>query len=292
MDELRHISARTVGDAWYCLLWRLYHHPERTIAPRGLPTREITAVTLRVEDLRQNLLVHPARGLNYRFAVAEWLWMAFGQDDVQTLLRYNKQMARFSDDGVRLYGAYGPRLMAQWEYVKGALRADPTTRQAVSSIWTPVPKASKDVPCTLELQWLLREERLHLVVTMRSSDVWLGVPYDFFSFSQLTNLLAGELGVKTGSLTMQLGSSHLYEANLADAKLVLVDDEPLRTVGSPALPGWPKRLDFQTLKETLAMGQFKGHLITEPWATYASVLSSATSAVALKALEKGEAHDH
>src|SRR5439155_480495 len=81
------------------------------VAPRGLPCREVLNLSIGADY--DNVVVNPARKANYRFMVAEWLWIWFGRDDVATIERYNGEMAKYSDDGVRLAGAYGPRFRAQ-----------------------------------------------------------------------------------------------------------------------------------------------------------------------------------
>lgn len=280
------IAGFDVYTAWERLLHCLVYFPQRTIAPRGLETREILGVHFVAHDLRRNLLVHPSRNLNYRFAIAELFWIAFGLDDLAILARYNKQMSRFSDDGLKLSGAYGPRLASQWEYIINILRKDPSTRQAVATIWSPNPAPSLDVPCTISLQWLLRENKLHVIATMRSSDVWLGVPYDAHVFSQLTNMLAGVLGVETGSLTMQLGSSHLYANNYEAAQNVLDTTDQGYAIESLPLPGRPDERSKLGLRSVLQGISTQGYVIEEPWACYAHALAAHTWSEARKILER------
>jgi thymidylate synthase len=280
-----YVQGQTIYEAWYRLLDQLAYFPDRTIAPRGLATQEILGVQLEVHDLRANLLVHPARNLNYRFAVAELLWISFGLDDLAILTRYNKQMSRFSDDGLKLAGAYGPRLATQWPYIIELLRRDPDTRQAVATIWTPNPLSSKDVPCTISLQWLIREGALHVIATMRSSDVWLGVPYDAHVFAQLTNMLAGTLGVETGGLIMQLGSSHLYTENLEAAEKIIDDRSSGSVITSPPLPGWPESHSRLGLLHILDGTNSRGCVIDAPWSRFAAALVADTWTEARLALE-------
>ena len=73
---------------------------------------------------------------------------------------------------------------------------------------------TKDLPCTISLQYLIREGALHCIVYMRSNDLWLGFPYDVFCFTAFQTKLAMELGVKLGTYTHIAGSLHLYERNL------------------------------------------------------------------------------
>ena len=205
------ISGLSIGEVWRSLIGDLLFNGNE-VSPRGMKTKEILNTTLTISEGLSNILENGVRNINYKFMIAEWLWIQAGLNDVETLARYNSVMKQFSDDGFILSGAYGPRLMPQMSYIVNSLN-NKDTRQAVATIWTPNPKDSKDIPCTISLQWLIRDEKLHCTVNMRSSDAWLGIPYDFFTFSQLTNLVAATVKLDVGSITMNLASSHLYEVN-------------------------------------------------------------------------------
>lgn len=224
-----------VNRVWSRLLYELA--TASLVAPRGKPTREHLGAQLQFAS-QNSLLTCPERKLNYRFAAAEALWMVLGRDDVASLARVNPRMREFSDDGRRLAGAYGPRFRQQLPYVLETLARDPLSRQAVVEIWRPSPGPSKDVPCTLSWQFLLRDGRLHLVATMRSSDAWLGVPYDAFSFSVVLQYVAGRLGARGGTVTMNLGSSHVYAEHWEEAAKI---DEMVRGFGNDELT-WPQVL--------------------------------------------------
>jgi thymidylate synthase len=206
------IIGSNICEVWIKLLHETWHKGQEC-SPRGKRIKELLSTQVKIEDLRNNILTHPLRDLNYRFMVAEWLWIQSGRNDVAWVQRFNKNIAQFSDDGKIFRGAYGPRFLSQVYPVLALLRKDPDTRQAVIRIFddSDLAGVTKDVPCTLSLQLLLRGGKLHGVMTMRSNDLWLGFPYDCFNFSQLTNSMAGELGVETGSFTLQAGSSHIYE---------------------------------------------------------------------------------
>jgi len=168
-----------------------------------------------VVDLRLPLVTLPERHLSNRFAAAEAAWVMSGDNRVSSIQPFNSRVAQFSDDGSRFFGAYGPRVVDQLPHVLGALERDHYTRQAVLTIWRPSPPATKDVPCTVAVQWLYRDGRLHCLDYMRSSDAWLGVPYDLFTFAMLTAGVALELrrrglNVQLGNLYLTAGSRHLY----------------------------------------------------------------------------------
>src|SRR5574343_614172 len=104
------------------------------VTPRGLRTLELEHHTVQVDMLRP-VLMCPDRKLNYRFAAAEAWWILSGLDSLYDLTPWNPNMAKFSDDGLRLSGAYGPRVARQLSYVVGKLISDPDTRQATMTTW-------------------------------------------------------------------------------------------------------------------------------------------------------------
>lgn len=194
------------------------------VSPRGKRTKELLGFTSTISMTRPILTI-AERKLGYRFMPAEAAWILSGDNRVKTIAPYSKEIHRFSDDGVYFFGAYGPPLRDQYSYVIDTLVKDPSSRQAVATIWRQRPGSTKDVPCTVAMQWFLREEYdprryvLHCCTTMRSSDAWLGWPYDVFNFSMISGFVAAHLvnrvpyPVMMGNLYLTAGSQHLYEQN-------------------------------------------------------------------------------
>lgn len=197
---------------------------------RGVDTVERLGVTTRIV-MRHPLVTVARRQLSHQFAAAEARWIASGDNSLAALLPYAPSYARYSDDGKTLSGAYGPKVVAQLDYVVDTLIRDTSSRQAVINIWRETPQPSKDIPCTLSVQWTVRNHELHCFDTMRSSDVWLGWPYDVFSFSMLSHLVAIRLrnaGVRVdrvGQLTLTAASSHLYDRDVIKARNALIDPQ-------------------------------------------------------------------
>lgn len=157
-----------------------------------------------------------ARKVNVPFMLAEAAWIISGSNRLEDIEPYMKMYANFSDDGVFLRGAYGPKVVDQLGYVVDSIEKDQDTRQAFINIWRERPGPSKDIPCTTSMQFLLRDGKLNMVTTMRSNDVVLGFTYDVFSFSMVAKsvqLLLAERGIECelGDLTVTAGSLHVYE---------------------------------------------------------------------------------
>jgi len=213
----------TATQAWTDLLARVIYAGTDS-SPRGMPIREILNSSVAV-NMKHPIVLNKARKLNYRFMAAEAWWILSGRDDVESIGKYCKAITKFSDDGETFFGAYGPRIFNQLGSVVDKILQDPDTRQAVLTIWRKNPPETKDVPCTVSVQWLLRDGKLHCIDTMRSNDVWLGFPYDVFNFSMLSwHILDRLRGVLTqplelGTLFLNAGSHHVYEPDSRKASL-------------------------------------------------------------------------
>lgn len=216
----------TANAAWLSVLRDCYLAPHHTPTPRGHHNRERLANLLLV-DMGQPVVTLAARRLGYRFLCAEAAWILSGDDRVEPIAPYSKTVHYYSDDGSVFFGAYGPKILAQLPYVLRALRGDRDSRQAVINIWRESPPVTRDPPCTLNCHFLVRDDQLHLFVNMRSSDVWLGVPYDIFNFSMLAGYVLLELGdtrLRLGTLYQYAASRHLYERDWERADTLLRDD--------------------------------------------------------------------
>lgn len=66
-------------------------------------------VTITYAHPLRRVLFNPARDCNPFFHVIEALWMLAGRNDLEPLVHFNSEMAKFSDDGSTLWGAYGHR---------------------------------------------------------------------------------------------------------------------------------------------------------------------------------------
>ncbi len=194
----------------------------------GAVVGEICDAVFDVSDPTRNIVTSPIRKMPMRYAVGELAWYLSGSNRVNDISRFAKKWMDISDDGVHNNSAYGWRIFDkfgfdQWQHVKELLWNDPNSRQAVIHIKDADNTPTKDTPCTVYLQFLLRNGKLNLSVHMRSNDIWMGVPYDMFSFCFLQMKMAMELGVEIGSYTHYAGSLHLYGRDYKSALVNSMD---------------------------------------------------------------------
>lgn len=211
-----------INTVWKKMLSDLLDKGELS-SPRTHATKELLGYQSCI-DMSKPFLNIPERKLGKQFRYAEAAWILSGDNRVSTIAPYSKMISQFSDDGVRFFGSYGPKIVDQISYVINLLHKDPYSRQAVINIWREKPPQSKDIPCTTNLQFVIRNNKIHCIANMRSSDAWLGWPYDVFNFTCVSIYILLQLksmhnvNYKLGTLTVNAGSQHLYERDWDYAK--------------------------------------------------------------------------
>lgn len=220
----------------------MYGTPRQT---RGTKSVELSPFCWMTDNPLSNILTNKVRKVSKAFSSAEFLWLMSGRNDVEMLRLYNKNIINFSDNGLIYEGAYGPRIRQQLEYILSTLTNDPQSRQAIITIWERNPMPSRDIPCTISMQFLVVDERLNMLVNMRSNDVWLGFPYDVFNFTMIQNYVACKLGLEIGTYTHFAGSLHLYNKDIEKARAASCFPTLVSDINESAV------MEIDQLKETL-----------------------------------------
>lgn len=188
--------------------------------PRGFICKELDGFQ-ECLDMSMPEVTLKQRKCNQHFMIAEFLWILAGRNDLKFVGTFNSNMKSFSDDGITLYGAYGQGIGRQLQHCMSALYNDNSSRQAVMTFWKPNPRVSKDIPCTIGLHFMVRDGHLNCYSHMRSNDLWLGFPYDVYTFSMISKFIADNLGFGLGYLKHNADSLHLYDDKLLTVKEVL-----------------------------------------------------------------------
>ncbi|UGL62806.1 thymidylate synthase [Xanthomonas phage MET13-T1] len=121
-----------------------------------------------------------------------------------------------------------------------ALRKDPTDRRCYVSAWDPAEdglgaQGQKNVPCPTSFTFSVTGGELHSSLFLRSSDLFVGLPYDVMGHALLMDAVAHELRIRPGVMHVTLAHAHLYESHWQMAAEML-QQEPV--VPQLQLPGW------------------------------------------------------
>ena len=206
--------------------------------------------TVRIE-CGKGIQVPGLRRVSVRLAAVELAWMILGRRDVKWLEdRSCGFWTGFDENGI-VEGAYGwrwrnhfelphlgvfdsstePKRRDQLTAVIEELRADQSSRQAVLCAWDPAIDGmtnalpphggiiNKNIPCpAVVVVGISPEEKVNLHLTIRSSDVMVGLPYDLLVYQLLQAALAAEFFIEPGTFTAAIANKHIYERDLPVAK--------------------------------------------------------------------------
>lgn len=124
------------------------------------------------------------------------------------LLAPNAQLELFTPDM-----AYGPRIFDQWDDVVRELRVNRDSRRAIIYVGQ-YDELISSRPCTVSIQFMIRNNVLSTFVTMRSWDIYKGLPYDVMMFSGIAAITAQLVNAKPGIVSVNAASAHVYHSDL------------------------------------------------------------------------------
>lgn len=107
----------------------------------------------------------------------------------------------------------------QVEYVIQQLIDNPFNRQIITTLWkiSDLDEMSLQ-PCVYETHWIEVDGKIDLIVRTRSSDSFLGLPYNIAQYSILHRLISSLVGKPFGTIRFQLGDVHLYDRHFEKAE--------------------------------------------------------------------------
>lgn len=218
------ITADTVNEASKLLIDAILKHGDKTMTTTELQNCSI-------------VIAHPSLmniGFSYRhlsidYANAELRWYWSGSNDCKEIGKHASMWLRLSDDGLTSNSAYGYIIQKKYgfnqlEQVIELLAKDKETRRAVLNISDPTINRirTKDMQCTIGIQFLIRHDKLDMTVYMRSNDIRFGFPYDYIFFESIHEYIAERLNIAVGQYCHTATSIHLYNSDTA--KIIQTDE--------------------------------------------------------------------
>lgn len=141
-----------------------------------------------------------------------WQWRFFGA-------KYNHQFAdtsNLSDKDKSEMGGFD-----QLNFILEELKTNPYSRRIMLSAWNPsVFDEMALPPCHFSAQFYVEDDAngyptfLSCHMNMRSADVFLGLPFNIFSYSTLTYILAKKANLQPKELIISIGDAHIYKNHL------------------------------------------------------------------------------
>jgi len=142
-----------------------------------------------------------------------------------------KSECRGPDDMGPVYGSqwlnFGGSNVNQLREVVYRLISNPTDRRLVVSAWNPADLHKMCLPpCHIFFQFFVRQDSyLDIQWYTRSVDLFLGMPFDIASYALLTHIVAQQVDLIPGMMTVVTGDTHIY-LNHLEQVIEILDREP------------------------------------------------------------------
>ena len=184
--------------------------------------------------------------LHFKSIANELIWFLSGNTNIRWL----------NDHGVSIWnewatedGELGPVYGKQWtawptkdsgsinqiDYVVNTLRTNPNSRRILFHGWNPeyLPDESQSPqenarqgrmalpPCHLLYQFYVANGKLSAQLYIRSSDSFLGLPYNIASLALLTHMLAQQCDLVPYEIVVSIGDLHAYSNHMAQIQTQL-----------------------------------------------------------------------
>lgn len=197
-------------------------------------------------DLAQGFPLLTTKKLHFKSIANELIWFLSGNTNVRWL---NEHGVSIWNEWATEDGELGPVYGKQWtawptkdgasinqiDYVVDTLRTNPNSRRILFHAWNPeyLPDESQSPqenarqgrmalpPCHLLYQFYVANGRLSSQLYIRSSDSFLGLPYNIASLALLTHMLAQQCDLVPHEIVVSIGDLHAYSNHMAQIQTQL-----------------------------------------------------------------------
>lgn len=184
--------------------------------------------------------------LHFKSIVNELIWFLNGDTNIKWL---NENGVKIWNEWATEEGDLGPVYGKQWtawptkdggsinqiDYVVDAIKNNPNSRRIIFHGWNveylPDEKVSPQEnakngkmalpPCHLLYQFYVANGKLSSHLYIRSSDMFLGLPYNTASLACLTHMLAQQCDLGVGEIVITLSDAHIYSNHMEQVQTQL-----------------------------------------------------------------------
>lgn len=204
------------------------HKGDRT----GTGTQSVFGRQLRY-DLSEGFPLVTTKRIHLKSVVHELLWFLSGDTNIAYL---KENGVKIWDDWADENGDLGPVYGSQWRTweapngekidqiaaVVDSIKNNPDSRRHLVSAWNVAEiNNMKLPPCHFAFQFYVAEGKLSCMLTMRSVDTFLGLPFNIASYALLTHMIAQQCDLEVGDFIWSGGDVHIYSNHVEQVKTQL-----------------------------------------------------------------------
>ncbi len=184
-------------------------------------------------DFRQGFPLLTTKKMPFKLLVHELLWFISGDTNIKYL---NDNKIHYWDEFADQNGDLGPVYGSQWrkwpdgkgghidqlKNVIEEIKNTPDSKAMLVSAWNPAQIDEMRLPpCHTFFQFNVTKGKLRCQLYQRSSDVFLGLPFNIAQYALLTMMVAQVTGTEARELIVSIGDAHLYKNHLEQAAEII-----------------------------------------------------------------------
>lgn len=184
-------------------------------------------------NLSEGFPLVTTKRIHLKSVVHELLWFLRGDTNISYL---QENGVKIWDEWADENGDLGPVYGSQWrawetpdgrtidqiEQVVEGIKRNPDSRRHLVSAWNvSVIDEMKLPPCHFVFQFYVADGKLSCMLTMRSVDTFLGLPFNIASYALLTHMIAQQCDLEVGEFIWSGGDVHIYNNHFDQVKLQL-----------------------------------------------------------------------
>jgi len=183
-------------------------------------------------DLNEGFPLLTTKKVHFPSIFHEWNWFVSGSTNINSL------KARIWNEWATEDGELGPVYGKQWtawptkeggtinqiDYVVNTLKNNPDSRRILFHGWNVEYLPDESIspqenvkngkmalpPCHLLYQFYVADNKLSLMMTIRSNDLFLGSPFNIAQAALWVHILAQQCDFGIGDLIVSIGDAHIY----------------------------------------------------------------------------------
>ena len=181
-------------------------------------------------DLRYGFPLLTTKRMPFNLLMHELLWFVSGSSNIKYLQEHKiHYWDEFADKDLNLGPVYGVQ-WRHWQSPDGSkidqlawaveqIKKNPNSKAILVSAWNPADLEEMRLPpCHTMFQFDVTKGKLRLQLYQRSSDVFLGLPFNIAQYALLLHMVAHITNLEARELVISIGNAHLYENHLDQAR--------------------------------------------------------------------------
>lgn len=213
----------------YSALMREVLRDKNVVTGRNGRVRMKTAVQIRA-NLAEGFPLVTGKQIFPKSIAVETEWFLKGFTNTRWLNALGvKIWDQWADENGDLGPVYGKQLrdfngFDQLKELVDLAKKEPYSRRLVVNLWNPTDLSKMKLPpCHYGFQFVIHNKQVDVVVTMRSLDLFVGLPYDVAMYALILSSFVKEIGdgYFAGEVILNAANAHIYEEHTGPASIYI-----------------------------------------------------------------------